>query len=202
LHRELVLSNAYRQASQVEPAAVARAHEVDPENRLLWKMNRRRLEVEALRDTLLAVSGKLDLQMYGRPEAGAAAPDSSRRTIYGLVDRQGLPVMFRNFDFASPDQSIERRPQTVVPQQALFALNSPFMLARSTNLAEQVLAQTGTDLGLIDWLYQRVLQRAPDAEERAVCSEFVSGASPEDKLARWSQLAQVLLASNELLYVD
>jgi len=202
LHRELVLSNTYRQASQVEPSAAERAVEVDPENHLLWRMNRRRLEVEALRDTLLSVSGKLDLQMFGRPEAGAAAPDSTRRTIYGLVDRQGLPVLFRNFDFASPDQSIERRPQTVVPQQALFALNSPFMLARSSDLANQALAQGSAEGDRIAWLYQRVLQRLPASAEQSACSEFLSGLTPETELTRWGQLAQVLLASNELLYVD
>ncbi|MFN9184387.1 MAG: PSD1 and planctomycete cytochrome C domain-containing protein [Planctomycetota bacterium] len=202
LHRELVLSNTYRQASQVEPSTAERASAIDPENRLFWRMNRRRLEVEALRDTLLSVSGKLNLQMYGRPEAGAAAPDSTRRTVYGLVDRQGLPVLFRNFDFASPDQSIERRPQTVVPQQALFALNSPFMIARSGDLATQVLAQTGTATERITWLYQRVLQRPPTEVEQAACAEFLADVAPEAEPSRWSQLAQVLLASNELLYVD
>lgn len=202
LHRELVLSNTYRQASQVEPSTAERASAIDPENRLFWRMNRRRLEVEALRDTLLSVSGKLNLQMYGRPEAGAAAPDSTRRTVYGLVDRQGLPVLFRNFDFASPDQSIERRPQTVVPQQALFALNSPFMIARSGDLATQVLAQTGTATERITWLYQRVLQRPPTEDEQAACAEFLADVAPEAEPSRWSQLAQVLLASNELLYVD
>jgi hypothetical protein len=119
-----------------------------------------------------------------------------------LVDRQGLPVLFRNFDFASPDQSIERRPQTVVPQQALFALNSPFMLARSNDLATRTLARGGTTAERIDWLYQTVLQRAHTSDEQTACTEFLADLTPETELTRWSQLAQVLLASNELLYVD
>jgi mono/diheme cytochrome c family protein len=201
LHREILLSNTYQQSSVVNSDNDPRI-KVDPENHLLWHMNRRRLEVEALRDTLLQLSGKLNLTMGGRPEAGAAAPDSTRRTVYGLVDRQGLPVLFRNFDFASPDQSIERRPQTVVPQQALFALNSPFMLARSAEIAELAL-QHGADSDLrLSWLYHRLYQREPLEEERTACREFLSTATPETEKATWSQLVQVLLASNELLYVD
>lgn len=110
--------------------------------------------------------------------------------------------MFRTFDFASPDQSIERRPQTVVPQQALFALNSPFMLARSSELAELALQQGIETEQRVGWLYRRLLQREPLAEERNACVEFVSKATPETERACWNQLAQVLLASNELIYVD
>lgn len=201
LHRAILLSNTYQQSSVIDVSSEQRVN-ADPENHLLWRMNRRRLEVEALRDTLLQLSGKLDLAMGGRPEAGAAAPDSTRRTIYGLVDRQGLPVLFRNFDFASPDQSIERRPQTVVPQQALFALNSPFMLARSTEIAELATQQGSDSSARLNWLYHRLYQRDPQAEERTACLEFLASATPEAEKATWSQLVQVLLASNELLYVD
>jgi hypothetical protein len=201
LHREILLSNTYQQSSSVDATNDPRTA-ADPENQLLWRMNRRRLEVEALRDTLLQLSGKLDLAMGGRPEAGAAAPESTRRTVYGLVDRQGLPVMFRNFDFASPDQSIERRPQTVVPQQALFALNSPFMLARSSELADLALQQGADADARLNWLYRRLFQREPLDDERAACRDFLATLTPESEKAVWSQLVQVLLASNELLYVD
>ena len=201
LHREILLSNTYQQSSVVDPSSDHRVS-ADPENHLLWRMNRRRLEVEALRDTLLQLSGKLNLAMGGRPEAGAATPDSTRRTIYGLVDRQGLPVLFRNFDFASPDQSTERRPQTVVPQQALFALNSPFMLARSAEIAELTLQQDANSEARLNWLYHRLYQRDPLEDERTACHEFLATVTPETEKATWSQLVQVLLASNELLYVD
>lgn len=201
LHREILLSNTYQQSSVVDVNQDPRVA-ADPENQLIWRMNRRRLEVEALRDTLLQLSGKLNLAMGGRPEAGAAAPDSTRRTVYGLVDRQGLPVLFRNFDFASPDQSIERRPQTVVPQQALFALNSPFMIARSNELADLALQQGAETDPRLTWLYRRLFQRDPLDDEHAACREFLTTATPETERAVWSQLVQVLLASNELLYVD
>jgi hypothetical protein len=110
--------------------------------------------------------------------------------------------MFRNFDFASPDQSIERRPQTVVPQQALFALNSPFMLARSSELADLALQQGADADARLNWLYRRLFQREPLDDERAACRDFLATLTPESEKAVWSQLVQVLLASNELLYVD
>src|SRR5262249_28755137 len=119
LHRRLMLSAVYQQSSRDRPECRQR----DLDNRLLWRMNRGRLELEARRDTLLAVAGRLDLKLGGRPVDVAGDPNNLRRTVYGLVDRQSLPGLFRTFDFASPDQSAERRPQTTVPQQALFGMN-------------------------------------------------------------------------------
>lgn len=98
-----MLSSAYQQASADRPDC----HKVDPENRLLWRFNRRRLDLEAMRDTLLAVSGRLDLTMRGRPVDVVNDPKVARRTVYGLVDRQSLPAVFRAFDFASPDLSAD-----------------------------------------------------------------------------------------------
>src|SRR5690606_15481923 len=91
----------------------------------------RRLDLEAMRDTLLFVSNRLDCTLYGRPVDVAGDPHNRRRTIYGLVDRQNLPGLYRAFDFASPDQSADRRPHTTTPQQALFGMNSPFMLEQA-----------------------------------------------------------------------
>jgi hypothetical protein len=106
-------------------------------------MNRRRLDLESMRDTMLAVAGHLDRTAFGRPVNVAGDPMNRRRTVYGLVDRQSLPGVFRAFDFASPDQSAERRPQTTVPQQALFGLNSPFVLEQARALAERTASITG-----------------------------------------------------------
>src|SRR5207302_2510070 len=97
--------------------------------------NRRRLDLEAIRDALLFVSGRLDTKMYGRPVDVVGNPADRRRTVYGLVDRQTLPGLFRAFDFASPDATAERRPFTTVPQQALFGMNAPFMMEQAKALA-------------------------------------------------------------------
>ena len=139
LHREIVLSSTYRQQASVADAALpdARASQ-DPENRLYWRMNRRRLEFESLRDSLLAVSGQLDERMGGRPVESFVQPGEGRRTVYNLIDRQDLPNLLRVFDFASPDQSQAKRPETTVPQQALFLMNSPFVLQQAQHLATQI----------------------------------------------------------------
>ena len=114
--------------------------EGDPDNKLLSRYPRRRLDLEAMRDTLLFVAGRLDGAMGGRPVDVAGDALNRRRTVYGLVDRQNLPALFRSFDFAMPDQCVERRPKTTVPQQALFAMNSPFVMEQARALAE--LSQT------------------------------------------------------------
>ncbi len=131
LHREILLSATYQQESADRPETRAR----DPENELLWRMNRRRLEYEPLRDELLFVAGKLDAAMGGKPVNTFAAPYPPRRSVYAVIDRQDLPNLLRAFDFASPDQSAARRSETTVPQQALFLMNSPFMLDLAAALA-------------------------------------------------------------------
>ncbi|MBL9203420.1 MAG: PSD1 domain-containing protein, partial [Opitutaceae bacterium] len=123
LHRTIVLSATYRQSAVGHAAATA----ADPDNQLLHRFNRRRLEFEALRDTLLAVSGSLDLRAGGLSDDLVKEPFPVRRTIYGFIDRQNLPGVFRTFDFPNPDVSSAQRFATTVPQQALFMLNSPFV---------------------------------------------------------------------------
>src|SRR5690606_17865208 len=91
------------------------ALQIDPENRLLWKMNRQRLDFEGLRDSLLLVSGNLDLKMGGQAVDIASESPTPRRTIYGHIDRQNLPGIFRTFDFANPDASSAQRFYTTVP---------------------------------------------------------------------------------------
>ncbi len=130
LHRTILLSAAYQQSSDDNPAA----HSVDPDNLLLWRMNRQRLDFEATRDSLLAVAGTLDETRGGRPgNLGDAA--FGRRTIYGTIDRQNLPSLFRAFDFASPDATSPQRFTTTVPQQALYFMNSPFVIRQARALA-------------------------------------------------------------------
>ncbi|MCX7423936.1 MAG: DUF1553 domain-containing protein [Planctomycetia bacterium] len=175
----------------------------DHENRLQSRTNRQRLSFEAMRDTLLAISGRLELRDGGRP-VDITDPQSRCRTVFGLVDRQSLPGTFRAFDFASPDQSVERRSRTMVPQQALFALNSPFVVEQAKGLAARPEVASVTEpSGRVAALYRVVFQRTPSAEEIAAAMEFVSTPKEDSsQLTVWEQLAQVLLSSNELMYVD
>src|SRR5262249_39053576 len=131
LHRAILLSSTYQQSGLDR----ADCRKVDPDNRLLWRYPRQPLDLEAMRDSLLFVAGRLNTKMGGQPVDIVADPANARRTIYGLVDRQNLPNLYRVFNFANPDQTAGRRPQTTVPQQALFAMNSPFILQQARALA-------------------------------------------------------------------
>jgi hypothetical protein len=166
-------------------------------------MHRQRLDFEAMRDTLLSVSGRLEQRSGGRP-ADIVDAQSRCRTVYGLVDRQSLPSMFRAFDFASPDQSVERRPRTMAPQQALFAMNSPFVIEQAKALAARAESAGQADAALrIAALYRAALAREPAAEELAAATAFVNAAKDaQSQLGVWEQLAQVLLSANELMYLD
>ena len=132
LHRQIMLSAAYQQASMEDNAEAAAK---DPDNRLLWRQNPRRLDFEAMRDSLLMVSRQLDLTMGGRSVDILAEPTIPRRTVYAFVDRQNLPGLFRTFDYASPDSTSGARFVTSVPQQALFMMNSPFVIDQARKLA-------------------------------------------------------------------
>lgn len=129
--REIVLSGTYRQSSDTRADCAA----VDPDNKLLWRANRRRLDLEALRDSLLAAAGRLDLKIGGPSVSLTDPPFSTRRSVYGFIERQNLPAFFRTFDFANPSTHAPERPQTTAPQQALFLMNSPFAVEQATFLA-------------------------------------------------------------------
>ena len=109
---------------------------------MYWRANRRRLDLESLRDSLLAVAGRLDEKMGGPSVSLTDAPFSTRRSVYGFIERQNLPAFFRTFDFANPNTHTPERPQTTTPQQALFLMNSPFAIEQATFLA--VAEQTET----------------------------------------------------------
>jgi hypothetical protein len=205
LHRWIVLSNTYRQSSDERPALAA----VDPDNQLLHRFNRRRLEFEALRDTLLTVSGALDLRPGGLSDDLTTQPFTTRRTVYGFIDRQNLPGMFRTFDYPNPDVSASQRLATTVPQQALFMLNSPFVQEQARRLARRPpIAAAESEDARIRALYRVVYQRVPDDGEVALARRFVQrpeaalGTATQETLSRWEKLAQVLLAANELAFVD
>jgi hypothetical protein len=203
LHRWIVSSAIWQQSSSAMPEMATNAKSKDPDNRLFWKMPRKRLEFEAMRDTLLAVSGRLTYRLGGRP-VDVTDPQGHFRTIYGLVDRQSLPGVFRAFDFASPDQSVERRPRTMVPQQALFSMNSPFVVEQAKSVASRPEIASLTDPTVrVKALYQIVLAREPNPSQLAAALAFVSApVDSESKLNPWEELAQVLLSANELMYLD
>ncbi|MBV9123639.1 MAG: DUF1553 domain-containing protein, partial [Planctomycetes bacterium] len=207
MHRLLMLSSVYQQSSDDNP----RGPQVDPENRLLWHMNRQRLDFEALRDALLAVSGKLDRTMGGPSVSLTTPPFSTRRTVYGFVDRSNLPALFRTFDFPSPDTTSPQRYQTTVPLRALFLMNSPFVLEQARALANrpEIASQTRSDRK-IQALYRLVYGRAAEPEETALGVHFLQDHHPEPSagprpgraLNALEQYAQVLLVSNEFAFVD
>ena len=204
LHRTIMNSRVYRQTSLDRDECVS----VDPENQLLWKMNRRRLEFEALRDSMLAVAGNLDSQLHGKPVELFQSPWSNRRTIYGKIDRQDLPNLLRIFDLANPDQSTAKRIRTTVPQQPLFMLNNGFAVHQSRLLASVINEVKPDDASItrisrLKKLYQTVFQRDPTAAEIELANSFLdSSATQEDRLSPWQQLAQILLCTNEFEFID
>ena len=192
LHRWIMLSATYQQASNNRPEYVM----ADPDNRLLWKMNRQRLTFEALRDTILQASGQLDRTIGGRPVKIHTHPATPRRTLYGFIDRQNLPNVFRTFDFANPDAHCPKRYTNTVPQQALFLMNSPFMAEQAAALVKMT-EQTPAGEARVKAMYQRLFQRDPSEEEIVDALNFIEG-----DLDAWSQFAQVLLMSNEFRFLD
>jgi hypothetical protein len=171
LHRLIVLSSVYRQSTR----DVAEFRKSDPLNLLLWRQNRRRLDLEAMRDSILAVSGSLDPAMGGRSVEITTAPYSARRTVYGYVDRLNLANLYKTFDFAVPDMHSPGRFVTTIPQQALFMMNSPFIMEQAGKLVEQSdIQREDKPERRIQAIYRRVLGRDATAKELALGVAFVS----------------------------
>lgn len=197
LVRELVLSAAYRQSSRHdETAAVA-----DPDDRLLWRAPRKRLELEAWRDAMLQVSGQLDLSggAGGGPSDDLDSLRSVRRTVYGKVSRQRPSDIHRLFDLPDPKTHGEKREPTTTPVQQLYFLNSPFVRQAAAQLAK-VAAGMSSEEG-VKLLFRRTLQRDPTAAERDTALKLICPAREGDPPA-WALLAQALLTSNEFLFLN
>jgi hypothetical protein len=185
LHRLIVLSSVYRQSTR----DVAEYRKVDPLNLLLWRQNRRRLDLEAMRDSILAVSGTLDLAMGGRSVEITTAPFSARRTVYGYVDRLNLANLYKTFDFAVPDMHSPGRFVTTIPQQALFMMNSPFIMEQAGRLVEQsdIQREEKPDRR-VQAIYRRVFGREATAKELALGVAFVASpasAPPAVRVPIW-----------------
>jgi mono/diheme cytochrome c family protein len=181
LHKHILLSATYQQASTDNP----RFAQVDPFNRLLWRQNVRRLEFEPLRDSILAMAGSLDRTMGGRPVnlgggggdnagkdkkgAGGLRPQgsySTRRTLYGHIDRANVAEVLNHFDFAQPEMPNGKRYQTTVPQQALFLMNNPLVIEQARKIVERTdFKGVEDDEKRIAFLYNLIYQRPPAAQE-------------------------------------
>ena len=193
LHRWIMNSEVYRLSSTGSENRAARelAQRTDPSNRLLWRMRERRLSFEELRDSMLVTTDKLDLRLGGKPSKLFDKPYPTRRTLYGLVDRQFLPGTLRVFDFANPDLHIAQRRETTVPQQALFFLNHPLVLEHARELAKLSDAELDPQ-ERVRSMFRQAFQREPTVSEIAEALELVRYAresrpsKPRVTVADWS----------------
>jgi mono/diheme cytochrome c family protein len=170
LHRVIMLSRIYQVSSSTIPEYEA----IDSQNRLLWRANIRRLDFEAMRDSLLAMSGKLDRTIGGQPINLTDEPYSYRRSVYGYIDRGNLPELMQSFDFSDPDMTNSKRATSIVPQQALFLMNS----AMSVDVARRVVARPEVagardDLSRVVAIYRVIFQRNPKPAELQMATKFL-----------------------------
>jgi hypothetical protein len=197
LVREIMLSATYRQSSQHDSKKSA----LDVANENLWRMNRRRLSIEQWRDTALSVSGTLDAGGGKSLELDDAK--NLRRTVYARVSRLKLNDLFMQFDYPDANVHAERRATSTTAMQKLFLLNSPFVIGRARALGARV--DTGSpsqgDSERIETIYKLLFGRAPEAAEVSIAAQFLKQPGVPG-MTRWEQYAQMLLASNELMYVD
>ncbi len=188
MHRLILLSAAYQQSSTPSPGLLR----ADPDNRLFGRMNRRRLEAEALRDGLLAVCGRLDRHRGGPP----ADPRAPRRMVYlrtSRSDRSGFGALF---DAADPSIHVDKRTASTVAPQALHLMNGPLVLDAVRHLAARPAVAGGTPAVRVQTLYRQIFGRKATAEEVALGCRAVNG------LGTWEGYAQALLMSNEFLFLD
>jgi hypothetical protein len=210
LHRELLLSNTYQMASHPE----AEADRVDPQNKLWHRMSVRRLEAEAIRDAILAVSGRADYTMFGpsvmpylapnmtgrgRPQNSGPADGAGRRSIYLGVRRNFLSPLFQAFDYPTPFTAIGRRGTSNVPAQALALMNNPLVIDQARLWAERVQASGSDPSQRVAAMYLAAFGREATAEEIAAAVSFVQDAGADS--AAWADLAHVLLNTKEFIFV-
>lgn len=172
LVRRIVLSKTYQQTSLNRNEFADKA---DPENRLLWRMNRKRLEFESLRDTVLACTGEIDYRVGGPSVTIHEGPYTSRRSVYSFIDRQNVPGLFRAFDVASSDTHNPQRSLTTVPQQGLYLLNSDWIANQAERMVNHAQSQGRwkDDEALVADVFNHVYSRPPTADEKSVALEFL-----------------------------
>jgi len=177
LHRLIMSSELWQQSSTIR----ADAQQRDPENRLLWRMPRSRLEFEPLRDSLLQVSGRLDRTVGGR--SVPIHEQATRRALYAFIDRENVPRLLASFDVPHPDATTAVRAETTVPQQSLYLMNSPLVIEQAELLAA---GWNGPPARGITMLYRRILARDPAPEEVELAKRFVQGLSRDRAAATGS----------------
>ena len=227
LHREIMLTDVYRRSTEMSKAS----YRADPANRLHWRANRRRLDAESIRDTLLLAAGNLDTEMGGRSLL-ITAPENNRRTVYSRVSRFRLDDFLQTFDFANPSLTVGKRFGTNVPQQSLYFLNSGFVERQAQNLVNRLegrppmkvekdseapaenTAETAVgpspELDLSDekkiaLVYNYVYARRPTDDEIRLGRTFLDEgreASPDDPRTTWVQYVLALFAANEFRFID
>ncbi len=178
LHRLILTSKAFRLAADGSPENAL----IDESNSLFWKWNRRRADFESLRDNLLSTSGSLDTSRTGlRSVKINDGKSDSRRSLYSFIDRYALATTFVSFDLPHPDHHAPKRVETTVPQQALYLLNSPLMIRQAEKLAASAeLNNLPDELSKVRFLYQRIYQRPPSAEELAAITRWLASSDPID----------------------
>ncbi len=214
LVREMVLSRAYQQAAVgIESAQHAAGMAADPENKLFWHANRRKLDAESIRDTVLQVSGQLDLAQGGSLIKAGTGSDynykhtDTRRSVYSPVLRNSLPELFEAFDFADPSLVVGKRSDSTVAPQALFMMNQPWVMEQSQSAAQKLLGeQLADDRARVARAYRLVLGRLPTDGEVALALKFLpaeSAASEGTKRTEaWGRFYQALFASVDFRYLN
>ncbi len=203
LHRLIMLSGVYQLSTDRDEANM----QIDADNRYLWRMTRRRLDIEAWRDALLATSGRLARNLEGA-STNLADANNNRRTVYGFISRHELDNMLRLFDFPDANITASTRAETTVPQQQLFVLNSPFMVEQSKAFAARIQKESAPALGdQIRYAYMLAFGRPVSDRELQIGLQYLQYHETEEvkaqnKLTRWERYAQALLASNEFMYLD
>lgn len=193
LHREMVLSATYRQSSDFTAAG----DQADPENRLLWRMSRRRLEVEMWRDSMLAVAGNLDPTIGGNC-LPLQSPTNFRRTLYAQIARRDLDPLLRLYDFPEPTSHSPRRLPTTTPLQQLYVLNGPFIMNQASVIASNL---PEADDAKVAACYRQLFARDPSEQEKQLAMQFVN-ASEGTPTQRWQRYVHALLGLNEFIFVD
>ena len=221
LIRSIVLSRVYRTSSEYN----ATCHATDPANKLLWRMQPRRLDAEEIRDALLAVSGQLDVErpkaslvldlpngaIGGGQQMQAIRRPTNVRSIYLPMLRGRVPEMLQVFDLADPSLITGKRDVTTVPTQALFLMNNPFVAKQAEEMARRILKQEGANQQTrIDAAFRLAVGRPASADERQAVAQFLNayrqaiesaGAGVRPQIAAWTSVCQTLFESGEFRYV-
>jgi hypothetical protein len=205
LLREMVLTRAYRLSSRSNESGLAK----DPENRLLWRMNRRRLDAECLLDAMLAINGQLRSEIGGSTIRSGTRNDynyqhqSQRRAVYWPVFRNSLPAIFDVFDFANPSMVTGRRDSSSTAPQALFLMNNPWVMEQADHAAAQLLSRPGLDdRQRLQQLVLATLGREPTLkEQRSITVYLASEVDQKKRSEKWAQVFQIFFASMDFRYL-